>query len=184
MFMFPDKLLSNGRENFSYVVENSRTGIRTLVYFSGVMKDTLNTKDFSDTLNIISNFSLSINGTTDFTHKNSRISGIVIVKSKLGPIPKEKNDAISGLEFIHENMILCRPYDNVMQSNHFEMSNKEEKELYSDSSISRSSIPSMKKSQDSFFQYINAKPKSTMEIYRREFEEQALNTSITYRYIK
>ena len=166
------------------LVENPITGIRALVYFSSVIKGALTADGFSAILNVISQFSMSINGTKDFTNKHSRITGVVITRTKLGPIPKEKSEIINNLEFINEKDILISPYDNVMQSQFKEMSVDEEKVFYSDPSITKKQIPSMKKNGDAYFNYANFKNSSTLEIDREEFGEQVLNQTVSYRLVK
>lgn len=170
-------------ENFSYLVTNHRTGYRTLVYFSSIDKK-LSSDDFANIIKVMKRVSIRLTGNDNFCAHGSLISGILVLKNKPGSNPSKKTSAIDNLEHILEEIILSHPYDNVIQSQHSIMLEKEQKEFFSDQSLSRNLIPSMNAENDTFLKYINGEPGETIKVYRNEFSGQALDKSIYYRQIK
>lgn len=172
-------------ENFSYIVMNYSTGVRTLVYFCLSASDPMKADDFSRIVSVMQLFSMAVNGHIDAAADGGRIKGVIIVNSKLGPNPKEKSEVISTLDFINENIILSNPYDNVMQSQYFKMTPREESVFYADPSIEPNNIPSMVLENDQYLRYIGAKKGETRKIIRGKIsEEEALNLQLSFRYVK
>lgn len=176
--------LSNYKESISYIVQNYTTGMRTLVYFLPSKKNKLNSDEFSKAVLIVRDLKYTLNGNVNLQDKFTFVNALFIIPGKLGPTPNEKNSVINSIDFIDEDMILCRPYDNVFQSQYHVMSKSEEKSLFSTPSVKKNLIPSIKLHSDLFMKFANIKEGSVVEMVRSEFEEQALDTSIYYRYVK
>lgn len=190
----PDQHELNSKESCSYVVQNYTTGMRTLVCFLASKKQKLNSDEFSNASSKVTNLKKILNGNRDVKEKFTFFNGLFIIKAKLGPNPNQKNKVMNNIEFIHEDIVLSRPYNNIFQSQIVVLNKSEENELFSNgqyeknpvapSSITENLIPSIKLNTDVFLQYLNVKEGSVLEVNREEFEEQALTNSIYYRLVK
>lgn len=174
---------TSGVENFSYLVTNYKTGMRTMVYFSSIDKN-LGSDEFTNIIKTMKKVSMSLTGIDNFCAYGSRISGILILKNKLGPNPGKKTSAIDNLEHILDELILSHPYDNVMQSQHMILNETEKRDFLGELGISQKLMPSMIAEEDSFLSYMNAAPGSTLKLYREEYKGQILRKSIFYRNVK
>ena len=174
-----------GFGNFSYIVENHKTGIRCLVLFFKTSNDSLTSNDLETIIKIFNSLSIAINGNSDFSQQTSRLQGIIIFKGKPSPIPKEKINRIDTLELINENLILSNPYDNIMQSQFTPYSMDETENFFKDPSFIRGKIPSVSKSKDVVIQYLDIREKTVVEINREKIsDDESLDVSIYFREIK
>jgi DNA-directed RNA polymerase subunit H (RpoH/RPB5) len=171
---------SSGVENFSYLVTNYTTGYRTVVYFYSTDKN-LGSDDFSSICNTMKKVSLALTGNELFTAYNSRISGILILKNKLGPNPNKKTEAIDNLEHILDKIILSEPFDNTMQSQHVALTSTEQKKFFAETAFTPPLMPSMIVDNDSYLKYQGFESGSTIEIRRQEYGGQILDKSLYYR---
>lgn len=174
---------TSGVENFSYIVTNYKTGYRTMVYFSSIDKN-LGSDEFTNIIKTMKKVSLGLTGDDNFCAVGSRVSGILILKNKLGPNPGKKTSAIDNLEHILDHIILSHPYDNVMQSQHYIMNDKEKRDFLNEIGVSPNLLPSMVVEDDTFLSYINAEAGNIVKVYREEYSGQVLDKSIFFRLCK
>lgn len=173
------------RENFTYAVTNYTTGDTCLIFFSDGKNDNFLSGDLDKIVTSLENFSKIQTGDKDFCKPNSGISGVIILRNKMGANPREKTDKIKNIDIVNERNILSCPYDNMMQSQHHVMNEDETEAFHNDSVISRNKLPTIAKSKDNYYGYIGVNQGLVDRIYRSKFsDEEMLDTSLYYRRIK
>lgn len=176
----------SARDNYTYAVRNYTTGHLCLVFFSsGKNPNNFLSDDLQKIVEHLQKFSKENTGESDFCLPNSGIKGVVILRGKIGPNPKEKAKKIQNIDIIPEKNILACPYDNIMQSHHNFMSKEDSEKFYHEVVISKNNFPSISKAKDSYCNYVGTETDIIDKTYRCKFDDrETLDSTLYYRRIK
>lgn len=172
-------------DNFTFAVTNYETGDKCIVTYFKHGESNFLANDFTKIIKNIGSFSLENTGDSDFCRPNSGISGIIILNGKIGTNPKEKIKKIENINYMSHSVVLSKPYNNVIQSQHSYIQPENVNNFVSENSLPRDKLPSISVQKDIFSQFMGVKPGSIDETYRYKFsDEDPLDVSIQYRKIK
>lgn len=172
-------------DNFTFAVTNYETGDKCIVTYFKHGESNFLANDFTKIIKNIGSFSSENTGDSDFCRPNSGISGIIILNGKIGTNPKEKIKKIENINYMSHSVILSKPYNNVLQSQHCYISPEKVDNFIAENMLPKDKLPSISLQKDIFSQFMDVKRVSIDETFRYKFsDEDPLDVSIQYRRIK
>lgn len=178
-----EKSKHNDEDKMSFLLANYKTGKILYVCFYNKINDDLSTDHASIIIERCMEIWNQAEGNAldgGFTGPNSNYECLIVVKTKIGPYPRERVANIKQVKIINEKIILLEPFDTVFQSEMRVMPRQKYQEYFRN--IPKSSIPSIK-STDQFTQYLGIKSEA-VEIFRTNINEvDTVEKSIHYKNI-
>jgi hypothetical protein len=170
------------RPNFVFIVTNYTTGENCLV----VIDETGNfgADDLAAVLSEMEELSQLLTNDKDYCRPQSGIRGTIVLRDRICPIPRSRIEHITNMEVIEQKVVLARPFDNIMQSQHTFLSSEETRSLFEETRTPQRYWPTMTQQTDSFYKYArqgNCIDKTTRT---KITPEEMLDRYLYYRYVR